>query len=40
MVTSGNAVRLHWRGTGRYIEGLRNGHHTAIHSVKAQYYPH
>ena len=34
-LTSGNALRMHWRGTGRPMQGLRNVHHTAIRRMRS-----
>ena len=35
VVTLHNALRMHSRCTGRPMEGLQNGHHTAIHSTRS-----
>jgi hypothetical protein len=34
-VKSSNALRIHWQGSGRHIEGLRNVHNTVIRRLRS-----
>jgi len=39
VVTSSNALRSNWRGTGRPMQGLRNVHHTVIRRTRSPSHP-